>query len=250
MRIVIVSIAICLLLLSTTISGFASLDQFAGYWTNVDPNTGGTTALEIAVSDSTVNVHAWGKCHPSDCDWGTTTAYPFAPDVSSDISNNAQALLAIFDAGFSETTLVIKLDGDNLQVDNYDRFKDNSGRSNYLATYTFQKGQAPGGVSSGGTPAVLDLTGVWDCDDGGKYYIRQLDSTIWWYGEKDPNTPEWSNVMYGTLSGDVLTSSWSDVPKGSIMQYGSLTLKVNSADEITATDKTGGFAGSHWTRAT
>jgi hypothetical protein len=246
MRIILLGM-ICLLLLTAT-NGFASLDQFAGYWTNVDPNTRGIVALDIAVEGSSANVQAWGSCHPTPCDWGTVAANAFATDVSSDISN-AAAMTAVFDSGFSETTLVMSPSGDQLKVESYDRFKDNSGRSNYAATYTFEKSQAPGKTIPGGSPAVLDLTGVWNCDDGGKYYIRQLGNDIWWYGEKDPNTPDWSNVMHGTLSGNTITADWADVPKGNVMQSGTLTLNVVSSNEIAAIQKTGGFAGSSWTRA-
>ena len=93
-----------------------------------------------------------------------------------------------------------------------------------------------------------DLTGDWNCDDGGKYYIRQFGTTIWWYGEHDPNTPDWSNVMRGTISGNTINADWTDVPKGSIMQYGTLNLNIESNNRISAVSKTGGFAGSVWTR--
>jgi hypothetical protein len=92
------------------------------------------------------------------------------------------------------------------------------------------------------------LTGIWNCDDGGKYYIRQFGATIWWYGEHDPNTPDWSNVMPGTISGNTINADWTDVPKGSIMQYGNLKLHIASGNEIVVISKTGGFAGSVWTR--
>jgi hypothetical protein len=47
--------------------------------------------------------------------------------------------MAIFDAGFSETTLFIKPQGNRLSVQSYTRFKDNSGRSNYASIDVFQK---------------------------------------------------------------------------------------------------------------
>jgi hypothetical protein len=84
-------------------------------------------------------VQAWGKCHPKDCDWGVVPAYSFSPDVSSDPVNQAQALMAVFDAGFSETALFIKPQGNRLSVQSYTRFKDNSGRTNYASSYVFQK---------------------------------------------------------------------------------------------------------------
>jgi hypothetical protein len=104
------------------------------------------------------------------------------------------------------------------------------------------------GVKGSTGVASADLTGVWNCDDGGMYYIRQLGTTIWWYGEHDPIAPDWSNVMRGTVIGSTINADWTDVPKGSIMQYGLLTLQIQSNNRIVATSKTGGFGGSVWTR--
>ena len=129
----------CLLLLISLSTCTASLAQFAGDWSNVDSNTGGITTLNIGISGNSAQVHAWGKCHPTDCDWGTVSAFAFAPDVSSDLASQAQALMAIFDAGFSETTLFIKPQGNRLSVQSYTRFKDGSGRSNYASSNVFQK---------------------------------------------------------------------------------------------------------------
>ena len=131
-------LSLALLFVSMTVCT-ASLSQFAGDWTNVDTNTGRITSLNIGISGSSASVHAWGKCHPTDCDWGTVSAYAFGPDVSSDPTSQAQALMAVFDAGFSETALFIKPQGDQLSVQSYTRFKDNSGRTNYASSYVFQK---------------------------------------------------------------------------------------------------------------
>jgi hypothetical protein len=258
MRLLYSCLAAVLLLLLTATGGLANIDQFSGSWTNTDPNTNGISKLDIAIMGTSAQVQGWGKCHPTDCDWGTVQAQAFASGVSSDLASGADTLIAVFDAGFSETTLVIEPAGDRLKVDSYDRFTDNSGRSNYLSSYTFQKaaapgGSTPGGVSPGGTipgsvPALIDLTGVWNCDDGGKYYVRQLGTSVWWFGELDPNAPNWSNVMRGTISGNKINAEWTDVPKGSVMQYGNLVLQIASNNKLVAISKTGGFAGSVWTR--
>jgi hypothetical protein len=288
MRLLYPCLAAFLLLLLTATGGLASMAQFAGSWTNVDANTRGITNLDIAVMGADAQVHAWGKCHPTDCDWGTVQAQAFAPSVSSDVISGADTIIAVFVTSFSQTTLVIKPDGSRLKVDSYDRFTDNSGRSNYLASYTFQKASAPGGTTPGdmgpgdtgpgdmgpgdtgpgdmgpgdtgpgdmgpggtipgSTPALIDLTGVWNCDDGGIYYVRQLGTVVWWYGELDPNTPYWSNVMRGVISGNMINADWSDVPKGSVMQNGNLVLQIASNNKLVAISKTGGFAGSVWTR--
>ena len=58
-----------------------------GVWVNLDPNTRGITHVDLRFTcqDQVVNgqpfppgppwhIHVFGKCHPLDCDWGTTGA--------------------------------------------------------------------------------------------------------------------------------------------------------------------------------
>jgi hypothetical protein len=97
-------------------------------------------------------------------------------------------------------------------------------------------------------PASADLTGVWNCDDGGKYYLRQLTNMIWWYGEANPTSPRWSNVMKGAIEGNTINGNWADVPKGSVMSSGIMVLSIESNNRLRASKKTGGFGGSVWTR--
>lgn len=42
-----------------------------GTWVNDNPNTGGLTRLLITQNGNSVSVHAFGKCSPTDCDWGS-----------------------------------------------------------------------------------------------------------------------------------------------------------------------------------
>lgn len=55
-----------------------------GTWKNIDQNTRGITKVKIsfACNDIVINgqlsrepdtIQVWGSCHPSDCDWETTT---------------------------------------------------------------------------------------------------------------------------------------------------------------------------------
>ncbi len=106
----------------------------------------------------------------------------------------------------------------------------------------------PGSSSPSTGGAGLDLTGVWSCDDGGTYYIRQSGDSIWWFGEPSTNPGGWSNVANGTIRDSIINLNWSDVPKGCTLNNGTLVLGILSKDKLTATDKTGGFGGSTWTR--
>jgi hypothetical protein len=95
------------------------------------------------------------------------------------------------------------------------------------------------------------LTGVWEADDNGIYYLRETaDGRLWWFGSdvgrSTGNT--FSNVAVGQIEGDVIQLEWADVPYGTLLNRGSLTLQV-SADghTLTTIDATGGFGGSTWT---
>src|SRR4051794_17434350 len=59
------------------------LSYFGGIWKNTDPDTRGITKVQIRLDNDKAFVRTWGRCHPSDCDWGETSASLFAPDVSS-----------------------------------------------------------------------------------------------------------------------------------------------------------------------
>ena len=96
-------------------------------------------------------------------------------------------------------------------------------------------------------PAV-SLTGRWSANDGGTYYLRQVGSELWWYGQSGDGGQSWSNVYQGTIQGEQITGSWADVPHGRIQSSGVMSLAINNPNQLTATNRTGGFGGSVWTR--
>ena len=53
----------------------AQQDELSGTWTNPAPEAqNGINKLEISSDGNQVTLHAWGKCAPKDCDWGTQIA--------------------------------------------------------------------------------------------------------------------------------------------------------------------------------
>lgn len=51
------------------------LSAFTGTWTNPSPEAqNGINRIEVATAGEQLSIHAWGKCLPADCDWGTQTA--------------------------------------------------------------------------------------------------------------------------------------------------------------------------------
>jgi hypothetical protein len=115
------------------------LSDLSGTWKNVDEGTRGLTRLGIRVVDKAVFVHAWGKCHPTDCDWGEVPAVPYARDISSTPSEATLALAATFKTNFEESVLTIRPESSSLRVETVTRFTDNSGRNSYTATDTFHR---------------------------------------------------------------------------------------------------------------
>jgi len=116
------------------------LPFFSGSWKNVDAETRGLTTLSVRSAGQAVWVHAWGRCHPTDCDWGEVAATAFAPGVEANPANHAQKITAVYQTSFSNTLLTLTPSGDDaLMADTETRFTDNSGRSSYSATYTFRR---------------------------------------------------------------------------------------------------------------
>jgi len=173
-----------LIFFSTTV--FAGMDDFSGTWKNTDPNTGGITTLKIREDGPKLKVHAWGKCHPKDCDWGEKNAVAYGATASSNIQSSVRAIIVNFKTGFSKTILIIKKDGSNkLRAEVYTYFTDSSGRSNYAAEYKFGRVRMHAAVPGSGrsmrpvhaikedcvsfnpaTAKVISAQGRWKIADG------------------------------------------------------------------------------------
>ncbi len=100
-------------------------------------------------------------------------------------------------------------------------------------------------------PALVlaDLTGTWKADDGGTYYLREMNGMVHWYGEESSRNPRWANVFHGKIRRGRISGMWMDVPKGRTMGNGQLELRIrDNGNELIAVRKTGGFGGSRWTR--
>lgn len=79
-----------------------------------------------------------------------------------------------------------------------------------------------------------DLDGRWEGDNGSYYYIRQYGNVVVWFAEQRfySGRPNWSNVAFGTRSGNTVNLQWADVPKGDTNNYGSLELRITGKNEM------------------
>ena len=112
--------------------GREKVDQFLGTWLNEDTETGGITKVTIRVESSLIYVHMWGRCHPSDCDWGEVTT------LVSDADDDRLSLEWYFSFAI-DTQTVSALAGGRLRVDGHTHFIDDSGRSDYDYTHYFRR---------------------------------------------------------------------------------------------------------------
>jgi hypothetical protein len=104
--------------------------------------------------------------------------------------------------------------------------------------------------------ASWTFTGGWVANDGGTYYLRQVGRSVYWTGlSGTPGTPTFgtafTNVFVGAWYDDrTIRGRWVDVPRGSILGSGTLTLRYLSSCRIVKTGETGsGFGASTWSRA-
>ncbi|CAF2984447.1 unnamed protein product [Rotaria sp. Silwood2] len=85
------------------------------------------------------------------------------------------------------------------------------------------------------SPNDIDLSGKWTCDDGGLYYIRQLNNVIWWFGVQQVTSnqrPRFSNVLHGTIDPSVVNAQWCDVPLGRDSLSGLITFEIINVREL------------------
>jgi subtilisin family serine protease len=102
----------------------------------------------------------------------------------------------------------------------------------------------------------MGLTGVYKANDGGTYYFRQNGPvTLYWAGLSNNGAgTSFTNVFRGVESGNpstTISGPWCDVPRGTFLNCGSLTIKMTSPTTFSRTADggyLGGFGGTLWTR--
>ncbi|MGB9370126.1 MAG: hypothetical protein WCE79_29370 [Xanthobacteraceae bacterium] len=89
------------------------------------------------------------------------------------------------------------------------------------------------------------MTGVWNSNDGGKYFVRQRGSKVWWVGVSGDNGKTFINVFRGDRNKTIVTGTWADVVGTG---RGTLTLKVNDDVKAGGWERIdgSGFGGSRW----
>jgi subtilisin family serine protease len=100
----------------------------------------------------------------------------------------------------------------------------------------------------------MGLTGVYNANDGGRYYMRQSGPTIlYWAGLSGGGAgTAFTNIFKGTEQGvpsTTIAGQWCDVPRGTIMNCGKLTIRMTSPTTFARMADggyLGNFGGSQW----
>ena len=118
----------------------AAPQDFVGNWVNVDSNTRGITRFVVtAPQPNTLKVQVFGKCHPTDCAFGTTQFITYGNSVQD---TNHKEGTATYRQSFANDFLTFALEGANknqILLQSFTQFTDNSARQNYFAQYRFKR---------------------------------------------------------------------------------------------------------------
>jgi len=144
-----VTVAIVLLVFCP--AAFSGVTDFAGKWTNANRTTKGVTTLDISVKGRTVTIHAWGKCHPKDCDWGTVGAH----------YDRDGTLWTIYSTKIAIRSLLFTMKGKTMmKAQVLTHFIDKSGRKDYRSVESFKRTRGGTGKTTTATrPATVAPAG-------------------------------------------------------------------------------------------
>ena len=109
------------------------LQEFIGYWSNIDLKTRNITKVKIRVENNQVFIHIWGACVPKDCDWGE--------EIPDSYDSEDSIIFITWKQSFVIKNQQINILSDGkLQVKTHVYFTaDNSCRSDYDALDIFNK---------------------------------------------------------------------------------------------------------------
>jgi ribosomal protein L31 len=117
---------------------FAAPADFVGTWVNTNSSTRGITRVVVTSAGSgKLNVQVFGKCHPTDCDWGKTTLVTYGSNVQD---TNHRFATANYSKNFANTLLTVNLNSNQqISLQSFTQFTDSSARQNYSNTETFKR---------------------------------------------------------------------------------------------------------------
>jgi hypothetical protein len=124
---------------ATRVEDGSQIDDFVGDWVNTNTASSQMTRLTVGKVNATIlSFHGYGKCEPTDCDWGVITV-PFAPGTT----------VGTYNFGFKTTRITIQRSGDLLTATDFNHYAPGDGRTDWTSTETYRRADAPPVASSG-----------------------------------------------------------------------------------------------------
>lgn len=118
----------------------SNMTYFAGGWQNIHPATAGILKIQIRIADSTMFVHAWGKCRPTNCDFGEVQAQGIGSNMDSQPGAGVREVTAQFRNNVRQLALTIHpAPNDHIRVEALTSFIDQSGRAPLAKVLVFQR---------------------------------------------------------------------------------------------------------------
>lgn len=118
----------------------SNMTYFAGNWQNIHPATAGILKIQIRIADSTMFVHAWGKCRPTNCDFGEVQAQGIGSSMDSQPGAGVREVTAQFKNNVRQLALTIHpAPNDHIRVEALTSFIDQSGRAPLAKLLVFQR---------------------------------------------------------------------------------------------------------------
>jgi hypothetical protein len=117
-------------------SAVAQGNPLVGKWVSVDPPARTALTLVISGMDGRLQVDGFGKCQPTDCEWGIVDLLPVGASIADRRPADA---FATWTHDRLTKHVLIRRDGQQLAVDVITIFKDGSRRSNYRMRFVLRR---------------------------------------------------------------------------------------------------------------
>ena len=98
-----------------------------GLWINENTETPGITKCNIRYDNIRFHVQIWGKCQPSDCDWGETS--------SNEIIRDTEKLSVFWENGFVKRFQTLQIIDGKLTISTENRYKDGRPNNSHIETF-------------------------------------------------------------------------------------------------------------------
>jgi hypothetical protein len=118
-------------------AGSIDVTPFVGIWVNTNAKSKGISRVVVDRAGDGLTVDVFGACDGSPRDWGEVKVdFVYAKSAGS---QEPMAFSARYDFGFMETRLEANLSLGLLVIAGLNKFKDDSGRSNYFSREFFHR---------------------------------------------------------------------------------------------------------------